>query len=115
MARVPVGKVLLRNLMRHTGAHNKVGPGPEPRRSYRGSGGGKAPPGFCEQRGCKAAGWVPYRSRSVLWVAAKKFRLLGACPARCRSSVVLSKPRPELLLARPSGEFHVFVEGSLPR
>uniref|UniRef100_A0A8C5IQL0 Uncharacterized protein n=1 Tax=Junco hyemalis TaxID=40217 RepID=A0A8C5IQL0_JUNHY len=25
MSRVPVGKVLLRNVIRHTGAHNKVG------------------------------------------------------------------------------------------
>lgn len=28
MSRVPVGKVLLRNVIRHTGAHNKVRPGP---------------------------------------------------------------------------------------
>uniref|UniRef100_A0A8D0EN12 Uncharacterized protein n=1 Tax=Strix occidentalis caurina TaxID=311401 RepID=A0A8D0EN12_STROC len=30
MSRVPVGKVLLRNVIRHTGAHNKVRPGPGP-------------------------------------------------------------------------------------
>uniref|UniRef100_A0A493SZT8 Uncharacterized protein n=1 Tax=Anas platyrhynchos platyrhynchos TaxID=8840 RepID=A0A493SZT8_ANAPP len=42
MARVPVGKVLLRNLMRHTGAHNKVGPDPGRDRNVENQGVGEA-------------------------------------------------------------------------
>uniref|UniRef100_A0A8C2TT15 Uncharacterized protein n=1 Tax=Coturnix japonica TaxID=93934 RepID=A0A8C2TT15_COTJA len=42
MSRVPVGKVLLRNVIRHTGAHNKVRPGPA-----RGNRSARKRPGKC--------------------------------------------------------------------
>jgi len=76
MSRVPVGKVLLRNVIRHTGAHNKVRPGPaggpgrcgvagavavlscRPREEPRGAAAGRLPRGV----GCagRRAAWLRF-------------------------------------------------------